>query len=1153
LKRVLLILLFIVTASVILSQTLINLKQKSFQITSDTIFLDSLSVATESLLFFSADGDTLKDFKYHFDFENSLIIFDKRPEQKSIMIQYKVFPINFFTPVSLFNKSDFLAGDNKEENEYEFIFSREDYKSAYNQTSLSRKGSISRGVSFGNNQDVIVNSGLNLQLDGKLNDDLFILAAISDNNIPIQPDGNSQQLQEFDKVFIKLFNDRIFLTAGDFELKKPHGYFLNYYKKAQGADFGINCKNITKSGKDYTVETKISGAVAKGKYRRQEIKGTEGNQGPYKLTGANNELYIVVLAGTEKVYVDGILLMRGADLDYVIDYNLGELVFTAKQPINKDKRIIVEFEYSDRNYTRFLVTGSGLISFDKSKVWINIYDESDNKNQPYDQELSAEDKKLLSEIGDNKELALIPGYDSIGFSSGEIRYMLTDTIVGAEYFDSIFVYSTNPENALYKVNFSYVGPNKGYYKKGVTSANGRVYEWVAPINGVMQGDYIPYQQIVTPEKSQMLVIGSESQVFENTVVNFELACSNNDINTFSKLDSNNDIGVAAKTGVEQTIFKNENSHFKAVVDYSYLHKNFRGIENFRATEFTRDWNLNSYYSVNNENSINGGLIYTTKKNGKVAFNSSYLDRGLEYSGLNNSINAGLKFNKWQASFNGSLLNSNDPLYNTRFLRHSLKLSRNFKYLNIGVGEDSENNLWKSIPTDSIIATSYRFNSYEAFVKTPDSLKTNFIMNYKFREDLLPKNDLLIKSTTSQDITVGGGINKNPAHRLNTVFTYRLLEVNDTSLYSGQAENNLTGRAEYSFRLLKGAISSSNFYEIGSGLERKTEYSYIEVAAGQGVYTWSDYNANGIQELDEFEIAHFIDQANFIRVINPTADYIKTYSNQINQSININPEVLWRNKTGMRKVISRFSDQFAYMISQKNTSPIFAEYANPFAKNIDDVNLVSMTSSFRNSFSFNRGNPKIGFDYILQVNNNKIMLVNGFDTRKLLSHTLQIRYNINPKAGIVNKSALGTKYYDSQFFNNKNYLINNKSNELQINYQPDMNNRISVKYNFRIKENTSGGEKLLINDVGFDYRLSSVKKGSLNATFNYIYYNYNAATNGSLAYEMLEGLMPGMNLTWSVSFQRQLSNGLQLNLTYNARKSADTKIIHTGGVQMRAFF
>lgn len=1151
-KRIRSILFFIVFALTANSQSLINLRQKTVFVDRDSIKLDTLSISQESIVFKTKDGNIVKP-SYSFDFEKSVLIFREKPETDSLIIEYKVFPIDFYKPVSLFNKSDFLAGNKKDEAGYEFVFSRDDYKPAYSQTSLSRKGSISRGISFGNNQDVIVNSGLNLQLDGKLNDDLFILAAISDNNIPIQPDGTSQQLQEFDKVFIKLYNDKISLTAGDFELKKPEGHFLNYYKKAQGADIGLIWGQKTKSGKEYNVETKISGAIAKGKFCRQEIKGVEGNQGPYKLSGANNELYIVVLAGTEKVYIDGIMLTRGSDNDYTIDYNLGEINFTPKQPINKDKRIIVEFEYSDRNYTRFLVTGSNVVSFEKSKFWLNVYDESDNKNQPFDQDLSQEDKKLLSEVGDNLDLALVPGFDSVAFESGEIRYMITDTIVDGFVYDSVFVYSTDPELAFYRVSFAFTGANKGNYKKGVSAANGRVYEWVAPVDGVPQGDYIPYKQIITPKKSQMLVLGGESRIFEKTLINMELAYSKNDINTFSDLDSGDDVGFAAKTGIEQTFIKNKNRYFGANINYEFLQKNFRGIENFKATEFTRDWNLGSYYAVNKENMVSGGLTFADKKTGNASFSSSYLDRGAEYSGIQNTLKSDLKFSKWNINLNGGLLNSSTAFFDTRFLRHSMMISRNLRFVDIGIGENAEDNLWNIHDTDSIAASSYKFSTYQAFVKTADSLKTKLAVNYKYREDMLPKKNSLVRSTTAHDLSVGGGFDKNPAHRFNTVFTYRMLEVNDTSLYSGTAENNMTGRAEYSFRLFKGAVSSTNFYEIGSGLERKTEFSYIEVAPGQGVFTWTDYNSNGIQELDEFEVANFIDQANFIRVINPTADYIKTYSNQINQSLNINPELRWRSKSGIRKVLSRFSDQAAYMISQKNTSPVFAEYANPFAKSIDDINLVSMTSNVRNSFSFNRGNPRFGFDYIVQSNNNKLMLVSGFDTRKVFMHTIQIRYNISSKVGILNKTVTGNKSYDSEYFSSKNYIIESNQNELQINFQPDMNNRLSLKYNFKVKENTAGGQKLVVNDAGLDYRLSSVKKGSFNATFNYIYYNYNASTTDAVAYEMLEGLLPGLNLTWSLSFQRQLSNGLQLNLTYNARKSADTKIIHTGGVQMRAFF
>jgi hypothetical protein len=44
--------------------------------------------------------------------------------------------------------------------------------------------------------------------------------------------------------------------------------------------------------------------------------GVEGSQGPYKLKGQNGELYVLVISGSERVYVNGLLLERGENNDY---------------------------------------------------------------------------------------------------------------------------------------------------------------------------------------------------------------------------------------------------------------------------------------------------------------------------------------------------------------------------------------------------------------------------------------------------------------------------------------------------------------------------------------------------------------------------------------------------------------------------------------------------------------------------------------------------------------------------------------------------------------------------------------------------------------------------------------------------------------------
>ncbi|MBW7937069.1 MAG: hypothetical protein H3C71_08030, partial [Flavobacteriales bacterium] len=117
---------------------------------------------------------------------------------------------------------------------------------------------------------------------------------------------------------------------------------------------------------------------------------------------------IVVLSGTETVFIDGKKMERGQENDYIIDYNTAEIRFTSNRLITKDSRMVVEFEYSDRNYQRWMVQAGNEWNYKGFSYRLNFFTEFDDKNVPLGQTLSDTQKVILSQIGDNLEQAFAP-------------------------------------------------------------------------------------------------------------------------------------------------------------------------------------------------------------------------------------------------------------------------------------------------------------------------------------------------------------------------------------------------------------------------------------------------------------------------------------------------------------------------------------------------------------------------------------------------------------------------------------------------------------------------------------------------------------------------------------------------------------------------
>ncbi len=1148
---ILLIIFFITEAQ---AQLKGNARQKYISISNDTIRLDTLSIIPGSVGFFTPDGASYAiPSNWKIDEPGSLIVIAP-PDSgvtDSLLVVYKVFPLLFSTTYRNKDRSVIEKSYSGLYNPYSYGEGNTD-NNIFKMEGLQRNGNISRGISFGNNQDVVVNSSFNLQLSGKLNDDVEILAAITDNNIPVQPEGNTQQIQDFDKVFIQLSRNKTKLLVGDFELRRPESYFMNFFKKAQGGVLSTAYQPGVR--KDQQMRTTVSGAISKGKFARNVINGLEANQGPYRLTGAENETFIVVLSGTEKVFIDGVQMVRGEQFDYIIDYNTAEIRFTTRRPITKDKRIVVEFQYSDKNYSRTLVFLNQEYEDPRWKVKANIYSEQDSKNQPLLQDLENEQKLLLASVGDSVQQAFYPNIDSIPFNSSEVLY--AKSVSGGFQF---YEYSTDSTKAFFRLGFRFVGANNGNYIPISSSANGRVFQWVAPLAGVPQGSYEPVLLLVAPKKQQLFTLGADYKISQNSKAFLEAAYSNYDVNLFSSSDKSNDGGYAFAGGFERLNPLSSDTvkgwKLLSAIRLEHVNELFKPIETFRNIEFNRDWNLGNALYDGDENT--GGVTLSLLKPGHIiTYNFKTFLKGSDYKGYMNSLNSRVAVAKLRLASDLSYLNSNSLLTNTEFIRSATDLSRSLGIFIVGGRYEQERNRIENSNSDSLQLNSFSFDAGKIYVTSADTAKIRFRLDVSRRYDYAPRQNHYIKSTSADEISGLLEFVGNPKSRLAITSLYRSLEIEDSLLSFQKPEQTLLNRVEYNAVILKGFITSSTFYEVGSGQELKKEYAFVEVAPGTGVYTYAgDYNNNGVKDLDEFEVAAFVDQANFIKVFTPTTEYVKTRTNQFNQVLAISPAAWFQKQEGWQKLVGRFNNQTSFRIDNKTLDDDLVKSLNPFRTDVADDQLLATNSALRNTFSFNRSSTVFGMDLTWQENRNKSILTNGYESRELQSILYNFRWNITRVYSISTSAENGAKTNRSEFFSNRDYNIRFYSVEPKVSVQPGISFRTTLIYEYLFKENILGesGEQSDQNTAGIELKYSSVKRGIFTAKFNLIQIDFNGSENTPISYEILEGLKKGRNYTWGISIQRTLSNSIQVNLNYEGRKPEGTNMIHTGGVQARAFF
>ncbi len=1105
---------------------------------TDSLFLDSLPVVSASVVFSDVDSIVRYPLYSFFQKPYTYLLF-KESISDTLLLSYQVvdLPLN-----EVFRHKDTSLILPDFTTRQEDLYQADPGSGAFTPfKGLTSSGSISRGITVGNNQDAVLNSNLNLQLSGDLGRNTQIRASITDNSIPVQADGYTQQLREFDRVYIELENpDFGMLRAGDYNMTSLNNYFLKFDKRISGA--GIFSKIDLNENH---IPLQLQGGISRGKFARNRFQAQEGNLGPYKLTGSGGEQFIIIISGSERVYVNGVLMKRGEQYDYTMDYNAGEITFTPLQPITKESRVVVEFQYTEQNFLRSVFFGqSGFIS-EKSKTTVQFYSEQDSKNQSLLRDLSDGEKQVLSGVGDNLNDARVSTIAPSEFNDDLVLYELTDSL-GT---DSVLVFSRDTTQQLYQASFTFLGEGQGNYILAKNDANGRVFQWVPPLGGVPQGSYAPVRQLIAPNKLQVLTVQTEAQLGEHNLLNIDLAASKNDVNLFSDLDEANDDGVAGKFN----FLRNKEAWGGQVltgVNYEFNQDNFRTIERIRRVEFARDWNLPLNYSGGLQM---GGLALGYLRDTssiKYEANALFIEG---YQGLKNDLALDLRNRSNIGHLSGSLLNTNDSLGTTSFLRERGDFTH---FVTpgfwVGIRTLGEWNQRKASGTDTLQRTSYKFIQYQLVTGFGDTAQNFTELNYLERWDDTARSGRF--SQFSKVVSYGLRTHYKTAFNSTLTAQVNIRDLNVLEPVEKDLERTFTTRVNYLQRFFQNSITSTTFYEAGSGTEPRRSFSYIEVPAGTGTYTHTDYNDNGIKELDEFEIAPTPDLARYVRVFTPSNVYLRTSLQKFGQNLNINTPPSWKGAGDIRAALARFSALLNYQLDRKTLLNGTQNELNPFAEIPHDSLIVALNNNFRSTLFFNRSSTEFGMNYTYRKTDNRNLLSFGVEQRSVKENALEGRYLLFDSWLLKAEGNYQMKKNISANFSTRNFSIDRLRNIYSLAYQPG--NALVVTGRYQWDDQESEGEqpsRLFSQTIGADFNYNRAELISAQVSLNYIKNDFMGEANSPAGFEMLEGLKPGDNGTWQVILQRTLRKNILISLNYNGRVSPDTRPIHTGNLEVKAFF
>ncbi len=251
-----------------------------------------------------------------------------------------------------------------------------------------------------------LDQGTRITVEGIAAPGITVSGSITDRNLSTGPN-SSELVSQLDRIFFLVDGGSWRARLGDMDWisgNEPTGPLV-WSREISGVDLegSVSSQLLASAGYGTSGDTR----------QRTVFFTEEGIQGPYDVTSGWE-----IVSGSEKVWLDGETMVRGATSDYEMEYTAGLITFTSNRLIRNDQRVEITFSQRGDGFRKDLITASVFHSAGGLEVGLKGFFVEDDKKSPLGFILTDEAVNVLSNAGEDPSEAWIDGATDVGEGNG---------------------------------------------------------------------------------------------------------------------------------------------------------------------------------------------------------------------------------------------------------------------------------------------------------------------------------------------------------------------------------------------------------------------------------------------------------------------------------------------------------------------------------------------------------------------------------------------------------------------------------------------------------------------------------------------------------------------------------------------------------------